>query len=236
MATTRRALSGGAPIVATAAADEHGPDLECEDRRKSLGPLASSAGKCRFACAGEIIRKPSRLSRASIRFSLHRSGQHRPSQPGLVGTLIADLNAWAQEFDDGLDWEDPAGTVVDERTAAEFEARGAEVADRLAAELGDAARGAIRLSGQRIVIKSNAQRDVWLGHDGKRTANAYESFDPDYPARCMQATQNVIAQLQEHTKRPLFACKAGFRGAGWRKEIGCKPLISLGPNGGRDRD
>ena len=56
------------------------------------------------------------------------------------------------------------------------------------------------------------QRDVWLGHDVKRTANAYESFDPDYLADCMQATENVIAELQEHTKRPLFACKLRARG------------------------
>jgi len=67
------------------------------------------------------------------------------------------------------------------------------------------------------------QRDVWLGHDEKRTANAYESFDPDYLADCMQATENVIAELQEHTKRPLFACKLRARGRfevveGGRKE------------------
>lgn len=51
------------------------------------------------------------------------------------------------------------------------------------------------------------QRDVWLGHDERRTANAYEAFDPDYLADCMQATEKVIAELQQHTKRPLFACK-----------------------------
>ena len=55
------------------------------------------------------------------------------------------------------------------------------------------------------------QRDVWLGHDEKRTANAYESFDPDYLADCMQATDSVIAELQKHTKRPLFACKVRAR-------------------------
>ena len=55
------------------------------------------------------------------------------------------------------------------------------------------------------------QRDVWLGHDEKRTANAYESFDPDYLADCMQATEKVIAELQKHTKRPLSACKVRAR-------------------------
>lgn len=51
------------------------------------------------------------------------------------------------------------------------------------------------------------QRDVWLGHDEKRTANAYEAFDPDYLADCMQATEKVIAELQKHTRKRLFARK-----------------------------
>lgn len=51
------------------------------------------------------------------------------------------------------------------------------------------------------------QRDVWLGHDEKRTANAYESFDPDYLVDCMQATEKVISDLQVCTVRPLFSCK-----------------------------
>lgn len=62
---------------------------------------------------------------------------------------------------------------------------------------------------------SKEQRDVWLGHDEKRTANAYEAFDPDYLADCMRATESVIRKLQKHTRRPLFSCKlpasGGFR-------------------------
>lgn len=54
---------------------------------------------------------------------------------------------------------------------------------------------------------SKEQRDVWLGHDEKRTANAYEAFDPEYLKGCMQATEKVIHRLQKHTARPLFACK-----------------------------
>lgn len=54
---------------------------------------------------------------------------------------------------------------------------------------------------------SKEQRDVWLGHDEKRTANAYEAFDPEYLADCMQATEKVISELQKHTSRTLFACK-----------------------------
>jgi hypothetical protein len=54
---------------------------------------------------------------------------------------------------------------------------------------------------------SKEQRDVWLGHDEKRTANSYESFDPEYLNGCVQATESIIAQLQTHTKRPPSACK-----------------------------
>lgn len=54
---------------------------------------------------------------------------------------------------------------------------------------------------------SKEQRDVWLGHDEKRTANSYESFDPDYLADCAQATENIIERLQLATDRPLNARK-----------------------------
>lgn len=65
---------------------------------------------------------------------------------------------------------------------------------------------------------SKEQRDVWLGHDEKRTANSYESFDPDYLADCAQATERIIGQLQAFTTRPLSARKvranASFRVVG----------------------
>lgn len=51
------------------------------------------------------------------------------------------------------------------------------------------------------------QREAWLGHDEKPTANAYEAFDPKLPRDCMRSTESVIEKLQEHTTRPLFACK-----------------------------
>lgn len=60
---------------------------------------------------------------------------------------------------------------------------------------------------------SKEQRDVWLGHDEKRTANSYESFDPEYLLDCLQATENIIAQLQRHTARSLDACKLPARPA-----------------------
>ncbi|ATU90702.1 hypothetical protein B5P45_27475 [Phyllobacterium zundukense] len=39
------------------------------------------------------------------------------------------------------------------------------------------------------------QWDVWVGHDEKRTANSYGSFDPEYLSGCKHATENIIAQL-----------------------------------------
>lgn len=51
------------------------------------------------------------------------------------------------------------------------------------------------------------QRDAWLGHDEKRTANSYESFDPEYLTVCTQATESIISQLQGHTKRRLSSWK-----------------------------
>ncbi len=47
------------------------------------------------------------------------------------------------------------------------------------------------------------QRDVWLGHDEKRAANAYEAFDPEYLADCMQATER---SLQACTNTPNVPC------------------------------
>jgi len=83
---------------------------------------------------------------------------------------------------------------------------------------------------------SKEQRDVWLGHDEKRTANAYEAFDPDYLADCMRATESVIAKLQKHTARTLVACKSRFSGGHGREEITRNALRFLGSDGGRDRD
>lgn len=51
------------------------------------------------------------------------------------------------------------------------------------------------------------QRDVWLGHDEARTADAYEAFDPEYLSDAMHATDSVIEKLQKCTRRPLFAPK-----------------------------
>ena len=54
---------------------------------------------------------------------------------------------------------------------------------------------------------SQEQRDAWLGHDKKRTANWYEHNDPEFLIDAKVATDAIIANLQESTSRPLFACK-----------------------------
>ncbi|WP_234186459.1 hypothetical protein [Shinella sp. NM-101] len=73
---------------------------------------------------------------------------------------------------------------------------------------------------------SKEQRDVWLGHDEKRTANAYEAFDPDYLADCMRATESVMRKLQKHTRRPLFSCKLPASGGLVVIEGGRKSAVS----------
>jgi hypothetical protein len=64
----------------------------------------------------------------------------------------------------------------------------------------------------------------------------YEAFDPDYLADCMHATENVIAQLQPHTKRSLFACKTRPQTRRGREKEGLKALVFKALDGGRDRD
>ena len=54
------------------------------------------------------------------------------------------------------------------------------------------------------------QRSEWLGHvvdRAGRTTRIYEKFDPDYLADCARATEWVIGELQEHTRRSLDARK-----------------------------
>ncbi|GLR61166.1 hypothetical protein GCM10007919_58950 [Rhizobium indigoferae] len=55
---------------------------------------------------------------------------------------------------------------------------------------------------------SREQRSKWLGHkvsEGSSTTDWYEKFDPDYLEQPMRATEEIIAKLQKHTKRRLFA-------------------------------
>jgi hypothetical protein len=55
-------------------------------------------------------------------------------------------------------------------------------------------------------------RSLWMGHavrDGSRTTAHYESDDPDMLAEVTLATDCVIALIQQHCRRPLFAVDAG---------------------------
>jgi integrase len=55
---------------------------------------------------------------------------------------------------------------------------------------------------------SQEQRDAWLGHNKKRTANWYEHNDPEFLIDAKIATDSILRELQEYSGRPLFACKA----------------------------
>jgi hypothetical protein len=64
-------------------------------------------------------------------------------------------------------------------------------------------------------------RSLWMGHvvrDGSRTTANYESDDPEMLADVAQATDCVIALIQQHCARPLFAVdqegSTGDRGQG----------------------
>jgi len=55
---------------------------------------------------------------------------------------------------------------------------------------------------------SKEQRSKWLGHsvnEGSKTTDWYEKFDPDYLEEPMRATDEIMAKLQKHTHRKLFA-------------------------------
>jgi integrase len=54
---------------------------------------------------------------------------------------------------------------------------------------------------------SKEQRDIWLGHSDGRTANWYEHRDPEFLEDARRATDEIIEQLQLHTRRPLSARK-----------------------------
>ncbi|KQZ86946.1 hypothetical protein ASD64_05635 [Mesorhizobium sp. Root157] len=122
--------------------------------------------------------------------------------------LTANLRGWLDEWNSEapMTWDGEPITTI-KRT---FRTHAADC------HLPDFSPGTIRHFMATMVRRekppvSKEQRDVWLGHDEKRTANAYESFDPDYLTECMQATDSVIAKLQERTTRRLSTCKERAR-------------------------
>ena len=58
-----------------------------------------------------------------------------------------------------------------------------------------------------IDARSKEQRDVWLGHNDGRTADWYEHRDPEFVEDARRATDQIIEELQLHTRRPLSARK-----------------------------
>lgn len=64
-----------------------------------------------------------------------------PATLGLSDALVADLAAWADDYQSSFDPEDPMTTVWSEARYAEHEARGFDLARRLARELAATGRG-----------------------------------------------------------------------------------------------
>jgi len=62
------------------------------------------------------------------------SGNLDPEALGLSPALVADLMAWAERFDDALDWDNPGAVRDDDGFLARHEAEGRLLAGRLAGE------------------------------------------------------------------------------------------------------
>ncbi len=83
------------------------------------------------------------------------------------------------------------------------------------------------------------QRSQWLGHVGdraNRTTRMYEKFDPDFLADCARATDAIIEEPQDHTRRTLDARKSGGVEARAELPTHLQDLEIPWKNGGRDRD
>jgi integrase len=86
------------------------------------------------------------------------------------------------------------------------------------------------------------QRSLWMGHvvrDGSRTTANYESDDPEMLADVALASDCVIALIQQHCGRPLFAVdvlltKKDLQAIGAR--VIPETLIKQRVGGGHDRD
>lgn len=68
-------------------------------------------------------------------------GEIDPEVLGLSAALVADLGAWAERFEDALDWDDAGAPKEDDGFLAGHEAEGRRLAVRLARELRDQGRG-----------------------------------------------------------------------------------------------
>lgn len=123
--------------------------------------------------------------------------KHRPKI-----TLTDGLAAWFREWDRDapLQWNGSAITTIDRTFARHAEACGLApftpytIRHFMATEIRNKAREV-----------GPEQRDEWLGHGEKRTADWYEHYASEWLQPVAQGTEAIIAHLQEHAKRPLFA-------------------------------
>jgi hypothetical protein len=70
-------------------------------------------------------------------------GNIDPDVLGFSPALVADLDAWAERFEDALDWDDPGAFKEDDGFGERHEAAGRKLAIRVARELRDQGRGDI---------------------------------------------------------------------------------------------
>jgi len=68
-------------------------------------------------------------------------GNIDPEVLGFSPTLVADLNAWAERFEDALDWDNPGAFRENNGFLERHEAEGRKLAIRVARELRDQGRG-----------------------------------------------------------------------------------------------
>jgi integrase len=178
--------------------------------------------------------------------------KRRPRQP-LTACLAGWLPIWDNE-----DAARRAASLVDNRTAPErglIVYKGKRVATvkrafrRIGAELGltGFSQYSLRhfMADQAKKLFRNLPREhrsLWMGHvvrDGSRTTAYYESDDPDMLADVALATDCVIALIQQHCRRPLFAVDVLLTREDLQA-IGAKLIPELPAKqrvrGGRDRD
>ena len=81
---------------------------------------------------------------------------------------------------------------------------------------------------------------MWLSHDEKRTANWYKHYDPDYLSDAMQATDNIIRELQAfcvlvpvlRANRPPKSHQGGVKLSAmyWKKMVGATGIEPVTPS------
>jgi hypothetical protein len=91
-----------------------------------------------------------------------------PAVLGLSPALVADLQAWAQRYEDALDWDYPGACPADDGFLARHEAEGRALAGQLAQEF--AAQGRDHI-GVTMLTQGDGVVEIWAGRvkDGPRS-------------------------------------------------------------------